>query len=243
MPIPLPTLTLNPGGTAVYQQVLQHDQSQPGTVTFTVHGIAPGAPGDPCTTGTAFALPPIQPGPDGVINQVVDPQIYGDYGDYMVTAAYQGDVTHLRSRDMCAQGTLLRVKAVSAIALSAPPTGPVLLASMQQGWAAPDGGPVTFTVFSDAACTQPVPGVQVPAPMRGGQAQATLGNLAPASYWATAAYAGDDRNTPSPITPCTPFPVMSAAPIAPAQFHVASAKAVPMATAFADVTVVDRRRT
>jgi hypothetical protein len=36
--------------------------------------------------------------------------------------------------------------------------------------------------------------------------------------------------------------VMSAAPIAPAQFHVASAKPVAMATAFADVTVVDRRR-
>jgi hypothetical protein len=246
MAIPLPPQTLQPGGIAVYQPVLAHDQSQPGTVTFTVHGIAPGAPGDPCTTGTAFALPPIQPGPDGRISQVIDPQVYGDYGDYMVTAAYAGDVTHLRSRDLCTQGTLLRVKAASAIALSAPPTGPVLIATMQQGWPAPDGGPVTFTVFSDAGCTAPVPGVQVPAPMIGGQARATLANLPPAGYWATAAYAGDDRNTPSPLTPCTPFPVLTAAPmgapVAPAIFHVASDEPSAIGHVSSDASLEPERR-
>jgi hypothetical protein len=211
--ISLPDVTIAPGGAAVYQPVLEHVQSVPGALTFTVHGVGAGPSGQPCTTGAALRLPPQQPGTDGTVNQVIDPGIYGGFGDYRITLDYPGDTTHLPLHETCAQGHPLRVLAGAALGVTAPrtPAGPMLVASMGQGWLTPpgqDAGMVTFTTYNTADCAIPLPGVTATVAMANGQASASFAGLAPANYWARAAWTGDTRNAAA-TSGCVPFPVLA----------------------------------
>jgi hypothetical protein len=212
--ITLPEVTVQQGGAALYQPVLASADAVPGAVTFTVHGVTPGAPGDPCVTGTAVQLPPAEPDPAGVVHQTVDERAYGHFGDYRVTVDYPGDPAHLPEHQSCPQGSLLHVQAASALSLAetAGPTGPALLATTPQGWVTPPGqnaGMVTFTVYSTPTCQTPLPGVTAVAPMVNGAATTTFAGLAPANYWAGAVWTGDARNVAS-TAQCVPFPVVGA---------------------------------
>ncbi|MGQ0463973.1 MAG: hypothetical protein ACT4QG_01510 [Sporichthyaceae bacterium] len=208
--IELPQLTVEPGGVAVYQSQLRLGNVVPGSIRLTLHGLAPGAPGDPCTTGQARELAPIQPAQDGAWAFRVDPSMYEDFGDYVLSAAYGGDVGHLPLRQECRDGQLLRVRAPSELGLRIDPLpeGPRLSAALVQGWQGQAGNPglVTFRVFGTADCATPVPGVEATVAMNGGQATTTFAGLAPGDYWASAEWTGDARNV-GDATSCRPMPV------------------------------------
>lgn len=213
--IQLEPRTVGPGEPAVYRTGLRLGNVAPGQVKVTVHGVTPGAaPGDPCAAGTPRELPPITPAPDGALTVTVPPSVYEDYGDYVVTADYLGDVGHLPTRQECAQGAPLRVRAASEIGLAviSTPQGPGLDAAVTDGWtspASPNPGVLTFKIFHTRCMGAPVAEQSVP--LTNGRATATFPGLASGEYWALAEWAGDERNV-GDATTCQPFPVAGAAP-------------------------------
>jgi hypothetical protein len=205
------TMISVPGGTPVTDTATlsgTNAQTATGTVAYTVYSDAA------CTKVAAG------PTPKTVTGGVVPPSsavTLSAVGTYYWKAAYSGDTTNHSSVSTC--GTSGEVETVttplpattlttsltgaghSGAKLTVPSGQPAKdVATLSGKNAARATGTMTFTVYADGKCSDPVATVATKA-ITSGVATSAAETLAPGTYFWTASYGGDAANAPS-ASPC-----------------------------------------